>query len=168
MSGFSHIDEQGRARMVDVAGKNVTQRRAVAGMQVRLSAETFRLLKEQALPKGDAMATARIAGIQAGKLTAQLIPLCHPLPLSFLDVSFGLDEARSTVLVKAEARTADRTGVEMEAMTAASVAGLALYDMCKAVQKDIVLSELKLLYKSGGKSGEFKSPEWAEWESVGE
>ena len=168
MTGFSHIDEQGRARMVDVAGKDVTQRRAVAGLEVRLSAETFRLLKEQALPKGDALATARIAGIQAGKQTAQLIPLCHPLPLSYLDVAFGLDEERGVVRVKAEARTADRTGVEMEAMTAASLAGLALYDMCKAVQKDIVLSGLKLLYKSGGKSGEFKSPDWAEWESLGE
>lgn len=168
MSGFSHIDEQGRARMVDVAGKDVTRRRAIAGLEVRLSAETFRLLKEQALPKGDALATARIAGIQAGKQTAQLIPLCHPLPLSYLDVSFGLDEKNATVRVKAEARTADRTGVEMEAMTAASVAGLALYDMCKAVQKDIVLGELKLLYKSGGKSGEFSSPAWPEWEAFGE
>ncbi|MFW5734319.1 MAG: cyclic pyranopterin monophosphate synthase MoaC [Oceanidesulfovibrio sp.] len=168
MTGFSHIDEEGRARMVDVAGKDVTQRRAVAGMEVRLSAETFKLLTEQALPKGDALATARIAGIQAGKQTAQLIPLCHPLPLSYLDVSFGLDEANATVRVKAEARTADRTGVEMEAMTAASVAALALYDMCKAVQKDIVLSDLKLLYKCGGKSGEFKSPAWAEWETLGE
>ncbi len=168
MTGFSHIDEQGRARMVDVAGKDVTQRRAIAGMEVRLSAETFRLLKEQALPKGDALATARIAGIQAGKQTAQLIPLCHPLPLSYLDVSFGLDEENAVVRVKAEARTADRTGVEMEAMTAASVAALALYDMCKAVQKDIVLSDLKLLYKCGGKGGEFQSPAWAEWETLGE
>lgn len=168
MTGFSHIDEQGRARMVDVAGKDVTQRRAIAGMEVRLSAETFRLLKEQALPKGDALATARIAGIQAGKQTAQLIPMCHPLPLSYLDVSFGLDEENAVVRVKAEARTADRTGVEMEAMTAASVAALALYDMCKAVQKDIVLSGLKLLYKCGGKSGEFQSPAWAEWETLGE
>jgi cyclic pyranopterin phosphate synthase len=168
MSGFSHIDDEGRARMVDVADKDVTRRRAVAGMEVRLSAETFRLLKEQALPKGDALATARIAGIQAGKRTAELIPLCHPLPLSFLDVSFGLDEGRSVVRVMAEARTADRTGVEMEAMTAASVAGLTLYDMCKAVQKDIVLGGLKLLYKSGGKSGEFASPDWAEWEGLNE
>ncbi len=164
--GFTHLDETGRARMVDVSAKSVSSRRAVAGVEVRLAAETFAMLTADALPKGDALATARIAGVMAGKRTAELIPLCHPLSLAFLDVVFDMDETRHTVRIAADARTADRTGVEMEAMTAASVAALTLYDMCKAVQKDIVVSELKLLYKSGGKSGEFTTQAWPHWRAM--
>ncbi|MDQ7830559.1 MAG: cyclic pyranopterin monophosphate synthase MoaC [Desulfovibrionaceae bacterium] len=161
MSGdLSHIDAQGKARMVDVGGKAVTRRIAVAGARVILSAKTLALLQEAALPKGDALATAKIAGILAAKRTFELIPLCHPLPLSFADVRFTVDAATCAVMIEAEARTDAPTGVEMEALTAASVAALTLYDMCKAVQKDIEVTAVRLLYKSGGKSGIFVSPLW--------
>jgi cyclic pyranopterin phosphate synthase len=158
--GFTHIDAEGRTRMVDVGGKSKTRRLAVAGCEVRLSAETMALLATAALPKGDALATAKIAGIMAAKRTADLIPLCHPLPLAFADVRFDVDEAAAIVRVEAVASTTAETGVEMEALAAASVAALTIYDMCKAVQKDIVISEIRLLYKAGGKSGVFVSPHW--------
>ncbi len=158
--GFTHIDAEGRTRMVDVGGKSKTRRLAVAGAEVRLSRETMRLLASAALPKGDALATAKIAGILAAKRTADLIPLCHPLPLAYADVRFFVDEQACIVRIEAEASTTAETGVEMEALTAASVAALTIYDMCKAVQKDIVLGEIRLLYKAGGKSGTYVSPEW--------
>jgi len=158
--GFTHIDAEGHTRMVDVGGKSKTRRLAIAGGEVRLSPETMRLLSAAALPKGDALATAKIAGIMAAKRTADLIPLCHPLPLAFADVRFVVDTATAIVHIEAEASTTAETGVEMEALTAASVAALTIYDMCKAVQKDIVISEIRLLYKSGGKSGTFVSPYW--------
>ncbi|WP_029894482.1 cyclic pyranopterin monophosphate synthase MoaC [Desulfohalovibrio reitneri] len=154
-SGFTHLDSEGRARMVDVGAKDETERRAVARAVVRMDPETFGLLSRQALPKGDAFNTARLAGIQAAKKTADLIPLCHPLSLSYVDVRFAPDEEAATVAIEAEARLRGRTGVEMEAMTAASVAALALYDMLKAVQKDVVIERVRLVSKSGGKSGEF-------------
>lgn len=154
---FTHLDDKGQARMVDVGAKAVTARVAVAEAVVRLSPETYRLLNDQALPKGDALATARIAGIMAAKKTSDLIPLCHPLGLDSVDVRFVMDAASHSVRIEAEARLQAKTGVEMEAMTAASVAALTLYDMCKAVQKDIVIERVRLLYKSGGKSGEFKA-----------
>jgi len=131
---------------------------AVAEALVRLSPETYALLTGDGMPKGDAFACARIAGILAAKKTADLIPLCHPLPLTFVDVTFDIDEPGSRVVVLAEARTAGQTGVEMEALTAATVAALTLYDMCKAVQKDLEIGEIKLLYKAGGKSGEYRAP----------
>ncbi|MYL84185.1 cyclic pyranopterin monophosphate synthase MoaC [Desulfovibrio aerotolerans] len=158
--GFTHIDAEGRTRMVDVGGKSKTRRLAIAGCEVCLSAETMALLATAALPKGDALATAKIAGIMAAKRTADLIPLCHPLPLAFADVRFDVDQAAAIVRVEAEASTTAETGVEMEALAAASVAALTIYDMCKAVQKDIVISEIRLLYKAGGKSGTFVSPHW--------
>jgi cyclic pyranopterin phosphate synthase len=154
---FTHLDDKGQARMVDVGAKAVTARVAIAEAVVRLSSETYRLLNDQALPKGDALATARIAGILAAKKTSDLIPLCHPLGLDSVDVRFVMDDASHSVRIEAEARLHAKTGVEMEAMTAASVAALTLYDMCKAVQKDIVIERVRLLYKSGGKSGEFKA-----------
>jgi cyclic pyranopterin phosphate synthase len=154
---FTHLDENGQARMVDVGAKAVTARKAVAEAVLRMSARTFALLKTQALPKGDALATARIAGIMAAKKTSGLIPLCHPLSLDAIEVRFHLNEADSTVRVEAEARTTGKTGVEMEALVGASMAALALYDMCKAVQKDMVLEKVRLLYKSGGQSGEFRA-----------
>lgn len=161
MSGeLSHIDASGQTRMVDVAGKAATKRIAVAGARVILAPKTLALLADAALPKGDALATAKIAGILAAKRTFELVPLCHPLPLSFADVRFTVDAAACAVIVEAEARTDAPTGVEMEAMTAASVAALTLYDMCKAVQKDIEITAVRLLFKSGGKSGTFVSPLW--------
>jgi cyclic pyranopterin phosphate synthase len=157
---LSHIDAQGKARMVDVGGKAATRRIAVASARVMLSPKTMALLQEAALPKGDALATAKIAGILAAKRTFELIPLCHPLPLSFADVRFTVDASACAVEIEAEARTDAPTGVEMEALTAASVAALTLYDMCKAVQKDIEVTAVRLLFKSGGKSGVFVSPQW--------
>jgi cyclic pyranopterin phosphate synthase len=159
---LSHIDAQGQTRMVDVAGKAATRRIAVAAARVVVSPKTMALLQAAALPKGDALATAKIAGILAAKRAFELIPLCHPLPLSFADVRFTVDEAACAVIIEAEARTDAPTGVEMEALTAASVAALTLYDMCKAVQKDIEITAVRLLFKSGGKSGTFVSPAWPE------
>ncbi|SKA73012.1 cyclic pyranopterin monophosphate synthase MoaC [Desulfobaculum bizertense] len=155
---LSHIDESGNTRMVDVGQKAVTQRVAIAETQVVLSAQTFAMLSENALPKGDALATAKIAGIMAAKRTADLIPMCHPLPLSYVDVRFSPDAERSTIRIEAEARTASQTGVEMEAFTAAQAAALTIYDMCKAVQRDIEITGCRLLHKSGGKSGTYNAP----------
>ena len=152
---LSHFDEQGGARMVDVGDKESTRRTAMARAVVEMSPETLGLLRERALPKGDALSTARIAGIMAAKRTPELIPMCHPLALSFVDVRFEVEEDKSRIAILSEARTTGPTGVEMEAMTAALTAALTLYDMCKAVQKDMVISDCKLVYKSGGKSGTY-------------
>lgn len=160
MTELTHIDEDGQTRMVDVGDKRKTKRLAIAGATVQLSQKTMQMLATAALPKGDALTTAKIAGILAAKRTAELIPLCHPLPLTFADVRFTVDEAAARVHIEAEASTTFETGVEMEALTAASVAALTIYDMCKAVQKDIVLGEVRLLFKSGGKSGTYVAPEW--------
>ncbi|MBF0480271.1 MAG: cyclic pyranopterin monophosphate synthase MoaC [Desulfovibrionaceae bacterium] len=154
---FSHIGKDGRARMVDVGGKAATRRMAVARATVVMNPETYSLLAARALPKGDALGAARLAGIMAAKKAAELIPLCHPLPLTHADVDFSFDAPAATVVVTARAATEAATGVEMEAMTAAAVAALTLYDMCKAVQKDIVIGEVRLLFKSGGKSGPFQA-----------
>ncbi|MFZ5427158.1 MAG: cyclic pyranopterin monophosphate synthase MoaC [Thermodesulfobacteriota bacterium] len=154
---LTHLDEKGQARMVDVGAKSVTTRVAVAEAVVRLAPETYAILTGEGMPKGDAFACARIAGILAAKKTSDLIPLCHPLGLDSVDVRFELLPEAASVRIEAEARLAAKTGVEMEAMTAASVAALALYDMCKAVQKDIVIERVRLLYKAGGKSGEFRA-----------
>ncbi len=154
---LSHLDEQGRARMVDVSAKKPTARVAVAECFVELSKSTFALLADENMPKGDVLGTARIAGIQGGKRTSDLIPLCHPLPLSFVDVRFELEPSASRIRVEAESRTTSNTGVEMEALTAASVAALTIYDMCKAVQKDILVTGLRLLSKTGGKSGPYQA-----------
>jgi cyclic pyranopterin phosphate synthase len=143
------MDEEGRARMVDVGGKDVSDRRAVARAVVSMSAETAALVQSGGGPKGDVIATARIAGIQASKRTAELIPLCHPLPLSFVDVAVEVDGG--AVTLTAEARTTARTGVEMEAMTAAAVAALTVYDMVKGVERGVTVSDVALLEKTGGK-----------------
>jgi cyclic pyranopterin monophosphate synthase len=136
--------------MVDVGGKDVSQRRAVARATVRMSAQTAELVRSGGGPKGDVVAVARIAGIQAAKRTAELIPLCHPLPLSFVDVAIEVED--EAVVLTAEARTTAQTGVEMEAMTAASVAALTVYDMVKGVERGVTVSELTLVEKTGGKS----------------
>ena len=148
---LTHVDKNGRARMVDVTAKAETVRLARAEARVEMSAETVRRLREKTTPKGDPLEVARIAGIQAGKRTSELIPLCHPLALTHLDVSIEVIDTGARV--EAIARTKAETGVEMEAMTAASVAALTLYDMCKAVDKGISLGPIRLLEKSGGKSG---------------
>jgi len=155
--GFSHLSAEGRARMVDVSGKQESLRIARVRAEVHLNAQTMRLLVEKALPKGEVLGTARIAGILAAKRTFELIPLCHPLPLDFADVSFDIDESAGIVHVEAESRTSAKTGVEMEALLAAQVAAATIYDMCKAVQKDIRITNCRLVYKSGGKSGLFQA-----------
>ena len=137
--------------MVDVGGKDVTERRAVARATVRMTTATAKLVETGGGPKGDVIAVARIAGIQAAKRTAELIPLCHPLPLSFVDVALTVDQHAGQVVVEAEARTSGRTGVEMEAMTAASVAALTVYDMVKGAERGVTVSEVALLEKTGGK-----------------
>ena len=148
---LTHVDKEGRARMVDVTGKSETARVARAEAFVEMSAETVKLLRNRAMPKGDPLETARIAGIQAGKKTSELIPLCHPLPLTHLDISIEVTD--SGARIETVAKTKAETGVEMEALTAASVAALTLYDMCKAVEKGISIGPVRLLEKSGGKSG---------------
>jgi len=137
VSELSHLDESGAARMVDVGDKPVTDRRAVARSRVRMSPETAAAVERGDAPKGDVVATARIAGIQAAKRTAELVPLCHPLPLSFADVRVAVDAAGGLVAIEAEARTSGQTGVEMEAMTAASVAALTVYDMVKGIERGV-------------------------------
>ncbi|MDP8944420.1 MAG: cyclic pyranopterin monophosphate synthase MoaC [Actinomycetota bacterium] len=143
---FSHLDGEGAARMVDVGEKTVVRRTAVAGGFVRMSSETIELLRNTALPKGDALNTARIAGVMAAKKTPELIPLCHGLNLTSVDVEFEVGHDR--VSITATTRASDRTGVEMEALTAVSVAALTVYDMCKAVDKGMVIGEVRLLEKT--------------------
>jgi cyclic pyranopterin phosphate synthase len=140
--------------MVDVGGKEVTDRRAVARAVVKMAPETAAAVGQGDAPKGDVIGTARIAGIQAAKRTADLVPLCHPLPLSYVDVAVELDE--TTVVLTAEARTSAQTGVEMEAMTAATVAALTVYDMVKGLERGVTIEAVELLEKSGGKSGDWR------------
>jgi cyclic pyranopterin monophosphate synthase len=146
MTQFSHLDEEGVARMVDVGKKAVIRRTATATGRVRMSPETIRTLREKALPKGDALNTARIAGVMAAKRTPDLIPLCHGLNLTSVDLEFTVKDEEVEIVVVA--RASDRTGVEMEALTAVSVAALTLYDMCKAVDKGMVIGEVRLLEKT--------------------
>ncbi len=148
---LTHLDEQGRASMVDVGGKAITERRAVARATVRMSPATAEAIVDRGLPKGDVLATARIAGIQAAKRTGELIPLCHPLPISYVGVEADVSPSEGTVVITAEARTSAQTGVEMEALTAASVAALTIYDMVKGVERGIEIAEIVLLEKTGGK-----------------
>jgi cyclic pyranopterin phosphate synthase len=148
---LTHLDAQGAARMVDVSGKEQTARYARARAVVRMSAEAAERVASGNLPKGDVVAVARIAGIQAAKRTAELIPLCHPLPLSHLDVAVGIDPAGEVILVS-EARTTGQTGVEMEALTACTVAALTVYDMVKGIEPGVTIERVELLDKTGGKS----------------
>ena len=158
----THLDDDGAPRMVDVGGKPITARRATAEAVVRFRPDVLDALLEAGGPKGDAFVTARLAGIGAAKRTAELIPLCHPLPLDRVDVELAADSEAGTVTVRAEARVTARTGVEMEAMVAASVAALTLYDMAKALQRDIVIEQVRLVSKSGGRSGDFGAAASAE------
>ena len=152
-SGLSHLDAAGNARMVDVSGKAVTVREALARSAVRMAATTLALIEEGGIAKGDVLAVARVAGIMAAKRTGELIPLCHPLPLASVTVDFRADAAAGLLWIDARCRTEARTGVEMEAMTAATVAALTIYDMCKAVEKGMVVESVALIEKHGGKSG---------------
>jgi cyclic pyranopterin phosphate synthase len=156
VSGLTHLDEQGRARMVDVGDKPVTARRAVARAVVRMAPATAATVAAGDAPKGDVLGTARIAGIQAAKRTGELIPLCHPLPLDQVDVRAEVDAAAGEVVLTAEARVSARTGVEMEALTAAAVAALTVYDMVKALERGVEIATVHLLEKSGGRSGEWR------------
>ena len=150
----SHLDEEGAPHMVDVGAKPVTARRAVAAATVRMRPDVLAMLMDAGGPKGDAFVTARLAGIGAAKRTSDLIPLCHPLPLDLVEVALVPDGEAGTVRITAEARATARTGVEMEALTAATIAALTLYDMAKALQRDIVIERVELLEKSGGRSGD--------------
>jgi cyclic pyranopterin phosphate synthase len=152
MAELSHLDPEGRARMVDVGSKPVSDRRAVARSEVRMAPATAARVARGDAPKGDVASTARIAGIQAAKRTAELIPLCHPLPLTFVDVRVSVDEQSGVVGIEAEARTEARTGVEMEAMTACAVAALTVYDMVKGIERGVEIAAVTLLEKTGGKS----------------
>ena len=148
---LTHLDAAGQARMVDVADKQPTQRRAVARAELRMTTETARAVAAGDAPKGDVLGTARIAGIQAAKRTAELIPLCHTIPLSFVGVECAVDAEAGTVTLRAEARTTAATGVEMEALTAASVAALTVYDMVKGIERGVQIASVALLEKTGGK-----------------
>ena len=150
---LTHFDATGNARMVDVGDKDVTERIAVARATVTMQAATLKLIKDKKAKKGDVLAVAQLAGIMAAKKTPDLIPLCHPLSLSSVDVKLSLDPKRRAVDIEATCKLKGRTGVEMEALTAASVAALTVYDMCKAVDRGMTISEVKLVHKSGGKSG---------------
>ena len=152
---LTHFDETGNARMVDVGAKDVTERVAVARASVVMQPATLKLIRDKKAAKGDVLAVAQLAGIMAAKRTPELIPLCHPLSLSSVDVKLSLDKKRNAVDIEATCKLKGRTGVEMEALTAASVAALTVYDMCKSVDRGMVISEVKLLHKSGGKSGTF-------------
>lgn len=151
MSELTHVDEQGRVAMVDTSGKTSSARRAVASGAVRMSPETVAALRANRTPKGDPLETARIAGIMGAKKTAELIPLCHPLPLTHIDVRAELRD--DGVYLEAEVATQAQTGVEMEALTAVAVAALTVYDMCKALDKGILITDIRLEHKTGGKSG---------------
>ncbi len=156
---FSHLDAQGNVTMVDVGEKTPGRRVAIAEAIVELAPATLELLKKAALPKGDVLTCAKIGGIMAAKRVDELIPLCHSLHLSFADIRFEVRDKPPQVRIEAEARSVGATGVEMEAIVAAQTAAAIVYDMCKAIQRDMVISRVRLLHKSGGKSGEFNAPE---------
>jgi len=153
MAQLSHVDDQGRVRMVDTGTKEITQRRAVASAHVSMTKETVAALREHRTPKGDPLEAARLAGIMAAKRTSDLIPLCHPLPLTHIDVQATLED--TGVSLQAEVSTNAQTGVEMEALTAVSVAALTVYDMCKALEKGMTITDVRLESKTGGKSGDY-------------
>ena len=158
MAGFSHFDQKGRARMVDVSGKPVTKRMAVASGKVIMQAETLRRIIDKKIEKGDVLGVARVAGILAAKRTSEVIPMCHPLMIDSIEISFQPDARRSEVGIETRVKTTGKTGVEMEALVATAAAALTIYDMCKAVDRGMVISEIQLMKKSGGKSGTYLRP----------
>ena len=152
---LTHFDENGRARMVDVSFKATTLRTAKAAAKVLVNPKTFKSIKEGHMAKGDVLGVAQVAGIMAAKKTSEIIPMCHPISITGVDINFDLDEKGSTIGIEATVRCKGETGVEMEALTAAAAAALTIYDMCKAVQKDIEITGICLLSKAGGKSGDY-------------
>lgn len=156
MDELSHVDDEGRVRMVDTSGKSITTRTAVASARVLMTNETLNAVQQHRTPKGDPLEAARLAGIMAAKRTAELIPLCHPLPLTHVDVQAEVDD--SGIRLQSTVSTNAQTGVEMEALVAVSVAALTVYDMCKALDKGIVISDVRLESKTGGKSGDYRRP----------
>lgn len=159
MEDFTHFNEQGRAKMVNVGEKDITERKATAGARVLVSRETFELIRTGGMKKGDVLTVAQIAGVLGAKQTPHIIPMCHPILINGVDLDLSLDEERCSVEIKATVSCSGRTGVEMEALTAASIAALTVYDMCKAVQKDMVITDIRLLEKSGGVHGDFHRDE---------
>ena len=155
MTSFTHFDDDGRARMVDVSDKAVTERSATAQASVHMQPETLQLIRTGGVKKGDVLQVGRLAGIMAAKRTSDLIPLCHPLGLNAVEVDLVCDSERNAVDISATCHVKSRTGVEMEALTAASVAALTVYDMCKSVDRGMHITDLRLTHKAGGKSGEF-------------
>jgi len=155
MTKLSHFDQEGRARMVDVSAKGVTKRVAVASGRVLMKAKTLRRIVDKKIEKGDVLGVARVAGIMAAKRTGEIIPMCHLLNLDSVEIDFQPDAEHSRVRIETRVKSTGRTGVEMEALTATAAAALAIYDMCKAVDRGMVISEIKLMKKSGGKSGTF-------------
>ena len=157
MAELTHFNEQGRARMVDVTEKAVTHRRAVAAGEIHMAPETLQNIKDGTLKKGDVLAVAQVAGIQAAKHNWELIPMCHPLPLTGIDITFALSDSPCMVEIQAAVTCTGVTGVEMEALTAVSVAALTIYDMCKAVDRGMTIENVRVLEKLGGKSGHFQA-----------
>lgn len=159
MSDFTHFNEQGRAKMVDVGEKPISQRVAVAAGRVLVNEETFTLIRSGGMKKGDVLTVAQIAGVMGAKRTPDLIPMCHPILMDGIDLELHLDESRLSVEICASVSCGGRTGVEMEALTAVTTAALTVYDMCKAVQKDMVITDIRLLSKTGGVHGEYHREE---------
>ncbi len=156
MKRLTHFDRQGQARMVDVSAKSETEREAVASGAVSMNKETFEMIRKGGTAKGDVLGVARVAGIMAAKKTSEIIPMCHPLSISSVTVEFEFDESRRRIAIEAKVKNTGRTGVEMEALTAVAATALTIYDMCKAVDKRMVISDILLCEKRGGKSGTFR------------
>jgi cyclic pyranopterin monophosphate synthase len=156
MTGFTHFDREGKARMVDVSDKPATEREAVARGLVSMKKSTLELIKKSKVSKGDVLGVARVAGIMAAKETSGLIPMCHPLNIASVEIDFDIDLKNSKIYIESRVKVTGSTGVEMEALTAVSVAALTIYDMCKAVDREMIISDIMLLEKRGGKSGTFK------------
>jgi cyclic pyranopterin monophosphate synthase len=164
MEQLTHFDENGRARMVDVSAKDETQREAIAQGEIKVGAHTLELIKKGQLAKGDVLGVAQIAGVMGAKQTSNLIPMCHPLMLTGAKVNFKFDDVESRVLIEARVKITGKTGVEMEALTAVSMAALTIYDMCKAIDKDMVIGDIRLVQKTGGKSGTYQRGGEKPWE----
>lgn len=156
MKRLTHLDKKGRAKMVDISEKPLTQREAVAKGSVYMKPETLRLIEDKKVPKGDVLCVSRVAGIMAAKKTSELNPMCHPLNITSVDINFKLDSKKNKVDIEARTKILGQTGAEMEALTAVSVAALTIYDMCKAVDKEMVVSDITLMEKRGGRSGVYK------------
>lgn len=166
MSELTHLNEEGRAKMVDVSAKGDTLRQAVARGEVHMKPDTLQLIKNGGVKKGDVLAVAQVAAVMAAKRTSDIIPMCHPLLLTGIDVKFRFDEVASKVLIEATVRLTGKTGVEMEALTAVSAAALTIYDMCKAVDRGMSIENIRLIAKSGGKSGEFLRQGEEPWQKL--